>query len=219
MGPMNCKSWIRFLAIALLTGCGAGSGTDGRAFDALPPEAPKDIKAQWEFINGAAAISVSWANPSSNVQTFVLERRKEGDEGFSVVTDQISADTAAFRDSEADVRAHGYTYRIFGTNDAGDSPVSPEKFVASPLPAAPSNLRGTATQTTVTLNWTDESNDETGFAINNLTLGVGYPADPGQITKTISGLQVGTQYRFQVTAINLYGSSDPSNEFLISTKP
>src|SRR5205814_2743029 len=96
---------------------------------------------------------------------------------------------------------------------------------APTVPAAPSNLGGTAPSATeVDLNWTDNSNNETGFKVfRKLASDTNYPATPlatvvaGVTTFNDSTAVAGTSYVYQVFATNDAGDSSGSNEFAIST--
>jgi hypothetical protein len=86
---------------------------------------------------------------------------------------------------------------------------------ASGLPAAPSNLTATPGKKSVTLNWTDNSSNETGFKIERSTDGVNF----SQITTTGANvtsyknvsLTSGTTYYYRVRATNAAGDSAYSN--------
>jgi predicted phage tail protein len=83
------------------------------------------------------------------------------------------------------------------------------------LPAAPSNLTATAGKKSVTLNWMDNSSNETGVKIERSTDGVNF----SQITTTganvtsykNTGLTSGTTYYYRVRATNTAGDSAYSN--------
>jgi hypothetical protein len=83
------------------------------------------------------------------------------------------------------------------------------------LPAAPSNLTATASKKSVTVNWVDNSNNETGFKVERSTDGVNF----SQITTTGAnvtsyknvGLTTGTTYYYRVRATNAAGDSAYSN--------
>lgn len=93
------------------------------------------------------------------------------------------------------------------------------------LPSAPSNLSTTGnTSTQITLRWTDNSNNETGFQIErslNGTTGFELIATTSSnISSFISDkLSPATNYAFRVRAINASGSSSYSNTFNTSTLP
>jgi PKD repeat protein len=82
------------------------------------------------------------------------------------------------------------------------------------VPPAPSNLIATAASiSSVTLQWSDNSSNESGFSVYYAGSGsftrAGQTA-AGQTSATISGLSAGT-YRFYVTAFNAAGESAASN--------
>ena len=83
-------------------------------------------------------------------------------------------------------------------------------------PASPSGLAVSApTSSSLTLNWSDNSTDETGFTVERSTDGSNFSllttlgADKtSYIDATVSG---NTKYWYQVLATNASGSSTPSN--------
>jgi subtilase family serine protease len=86
---------------------------------------------------------------------------------------------------------------------------------SSGLPAAPSNLTAAAGKKSVTINWVDNSSNETGFKVERSTDGVNF----NQITTTganvtsykNTGLTSGTTYYYRVRATNGAGDSAYSN--------
>jgi hypothetical protein len=90
----------------------------------------------------------------------------------------------------------------------------------APLPGAPSNLRVAATTaSTVTLSWTGNSYNETGFRIDRSSDGATFaPAGTTSATTfTDTGLAHGTYY-YRVLAFNINGNSDFTN-IVIATLP
>lgn len=88
-------------------------------------------------------------------------------------------------------------------------------------PATPSNLRATAiSETEASLTWTDNANNETGFAVE-LRSG-GTFQEIGSVSAnstgaTIESLAPNTNYVFRIRARNGSGSSSPSNEASATT--
>ena len=97
--------------------------------------------------------------------------------------------------------------------------VTPPPPPPTSVPTAPTNLTATATGTSVDLDWTDNSNNETGFSVY-------YAAATGAFTKagdtsanstgaTLSGFTNGT-WRIYVLAFNAAGNSAQSNTVTVT---
>ena len=91
--------------------------------------------------------------------------------------------------------------------------------VSSTLPAAPSNLQSTAvTKTSISLAWTDNSDNETGFELQRCTstcVILSLPVNTASYTDT--GLNRNTAYTYQVRAVNSAGPSAWSNSITVNT--
>jgi hypothetical protein len=95
-------------------------------------------------------------------------------------------------------------------------------------PAAPTNLTGAAvripnnvTQDRVTLNWTDNANNETGFQIQrSLTSGFGAPTTytvGANVTTFAQNVSRAFNYYYRVRATNASGNSGWSNVLYVTT--
>jgi hypothetical protein len=94
----------------------------------------------------------------------------------------------------------------------------PEDFVPPPpvvLPAAPSALTLAVAKSKLTLNWTDNANNETGFKIERAINGGAFVevAQVGANVRTFvnTGLSKSNSYRYRVRAFNADGDSAFSN--------
>ena len=93
------------------------------------------------------------------------------------------------------------------------------------VPAAPTNLQASGTSSSlVVLTWTDNSNNESGFAIYRATSPGGPFSAAGSVSANITsftdaGLAHQTTYYYQVVAANTNGSSAPSNLANATTFP
>jgi outer membrane protein assembly factor BamB len=75
-------------------------------------------------------------------------------------------------------------------------------------PAAPTNLRAAATDSThIRLDWTDASNNESGFKVKDSAGNVIATVGAGVTTATIGGLTPGVNYCYRVLAYNSNGNS------------
>ncbi|RZS57094.1 fibronectin type III domain-containing protein [Sphaerotilus mobilis] len=95
---------------------------------------------------------------------------------------------------------------------AGGSATAQVRVIAAVAPTAPSAPQvGTATARTVTLTWTHEGNNESGFRIYTVDA-VGVRTQVGSAgvnatSATVSGLAVSTSYTFVVEAFNSVGTA------------
>jgi titin len=109
-----------------------------------------------------------------------------------------------------------YYFRVQAFNVAGPSAWSAPLAVitAATIPAAPSGMTtANNTQTSITLNWQDNSNNEAGFTVqiatnntftNNLQT---FTAGPNATSWNFTGLTRNTKYYFRVAAFNAAGIS------------
>jgi predicted phage tail protein len=171
------------------------------------PAAPADLQANLQDV---PLIDLSWVDNSLDETSFVIERSTDGTNFSALAT--VVANVTAYTDL-AVLGGFTYTYRVAAVNANGTSAYVVSNSVLVPPdatpPAAPSNLSATnITQTTLRLNWQDNSNNETGFTIqiatnntftrNLVTINVG----PNVTFSDITGLKRGTKYFFRVLAFN-----------------
>ena len=111
-----------------------------------------------------------------------------------------------------------YYYQVRANGAPNNSAWSSIVTATTPgrLPVAPSNLKfGSSIRTSITLGWTDNSNNETGFHIwmsptANGTYSVAATVGANVKSSTVGGLTTLTTYYFRVTAFNAYGDSTPA---------
>ena len=109
-----------------------------------------------------------------------------------------------------------YLYRIIASNDNGDSVgsnVVKTVIYTQQHPAVPADLQATVDGRTVTLVWTDTSQDENNFIVYRAFDNNGYQ-QVGQIEENIEGYEdmitsTGS-YKYVVFSINDTGKSLPS---------
>jgi hypothetical protein len=159
-------------------------------------------------------IHLTWADNSLDETGFVIQRATDGVNFADLAT--AVADVAAY-DDLAVFGGYTYTYRVAAFNANGTSAWTdwtlPTASVLVPSdatpPAAPSNLSATnVLQTTLTLNWLDNSNNETGFTIQRATNSsftkglVTVNVGPDVNFNNFTGLKRNTRYFFRVLAFN-----------------
>lgn len=165
------------------------------------PAAPANLAAQ---AISSATIALTWADQSSNETGFEVERAV-GAGGFAVVA-RLEPSTSSYTDTGL-AAATTYSYRVRAVSAGAASVWSATAAAKTKArPAAPSALKAVANnRTSVTLSWSDNSDEETGFRIQRSTNGSTYTnvaeiaAD--QTGYTVTGLKANTTYYFRVRAL------------------
>jgi subtilisin family serine protease len=186
------------------------------------PTAPNNLTASAISYN---QINISWSDNSNNEDGFRVERctgsiASCGDVNF-VQIDQVGPNIASFNNAGLQPQTT-YTYRVRAFNSAGTSGFS--NYVATTTaaapPAAPSNLTSSAVAyNQISLSWSDNSSNESGFQIERCTGAIGNCSSfalVGQVAPDIAGFidlgaQPQTTYTYRVRAFNAAGTSNYSN--------
>lgn len=171
-------------------------------------------------------VSLAWDDMSTDETGFKIERKVSGGSWSQIGT--VLAGVETYPNDSGLTAGTTYLYRVRAYKLAGDSYFSNESTVTTPAtigsPAAPSNLDspGTWTSSTVTLKWTDNSTNESGFSIELQSGGTW--SEVGSVAAnnskfTMTDLSAITTYNFRVKAFNGYGPSAPSNTETVTTPP
>ncbi len=169
-------------------------------------------------------VNLSWTDNATN-ETGYKVARAVGTTGAFTLLSTLGAGATSFIDTTAAAGTQ-YTYEVCAYNSAGDS-TSCAGSVTTPVPtpvvpAAPTALAATATSTSqISLAWTDNSTNETGYKLERAT-GTGAYAlvatlGAGATSYSDSGLAAATQYSYRVYAYNSGGNSAYSNVATAST--
>jgi hypothetical protein len=166
------------------------------------------------------SLKLTWQDNSADETGFRVER--SADAGVTFIRVQtVPANAVEFTDSGL-TSDRSYIYRVRAVGGGCDSAPTPTVTANTPPQpvTAPSNLSGLASDTTVALTWTDNSDNETGFRVERKTaegfVAVGTVA-PEVETFTDTGLFPNTQYTYRVVALNGSAVSAPTTEFRITT--
>ncbi|MDD5194778.1 MAG: C25 family cysteine peptidase, partial [Candidatus Omnitrophica bacterium] len=174
-----------------------------------PPNTPTNLTGTGV---STSQINLQWTDNSSNETWFKVSRSTDGinfDEGIFV-----SQNITTY--SDTGLAPGTYYYRVRAANDGGDSDFSNIKCIVT-WPVAPANLKVTSsTSTAMVLNWTDNSNNETGFKIErSLYPDTGFTqvgtASANVVSYSASGLSPETTYYWRIRATNASGNSEYSN--------
>ena len=177
---------------------------------APPPTTPTGLNAT---AASTSAINLSWTDTAGDETGFTVFRSTD-DTNWT----QIGTTTSTTYQDTGLGSATLYYYRICATNSSGSSgfttPASATTQTAPP--AAPTSLIATATSTTaISLNWTDNSNNETGFFVERSTDDSTWTqiasVNANVTTYSDSGLSSSTTYYYRVRANNAGGNSAYTN--------
>jgi len=131
--------------------------------------APSNLRAS---ASSATQVALTWNDNATNETGFVIERATGGGAFASVGT--AAANATGYTDSSVAADT-SYSYRVMARNDAQTSAPSNTATVTTPQPppSAPSGvtaLTAANDTTTVLVDWTDTSDNETAFEIGRQTL-------------------------------------------------
>jgi len=183
---------------------------------ATPPATPSGLAAT---AASPTSISLSWADNSNNETGFKIERGTSASGPFAQII-LVGAGSTSYSDTGLNASTT-YYYQVRATNSTGDSAYTPVASATTPatviIPLAPSGLTATtASATSISLSWTDNSNNETAFKIER---GASTSGPFVQITTTSanaasfddSGLTALTTYYYRLRATNSAGDSSYSS--------
>ncbi|MCB2204572.1 S8 family serine peptidase [bacterium] len=178
------------------------------------PTVPADPSGLSVSNIGQNSADISWNDNSSNETGFRIEYKVSSNSTWSSTTVGSNVTNTTLSGLSSSTT---YDVRVFAYNGTGDSqnPAGPASFTTTAPPTAPASptllSASNVTENSADLNWTDNSNDETGFRIeystnsgsswNSTTVG----ADVS--STTLSGLSSGTTYDVRVWAYNSAGDS------------
>jgi hypothetical protein len=173
-----------------------------------PPAAPTNLSATVQNCN----INLSWTDNANNEDGFKIERSLNGTSFSQIAT--VGANVTTYNDGSVTDQTQ-YWYRVRAYNAGGNSAYSNTATAtaqcAGTAPAAPTITSTSSTRDSVTLNWTDNSNNEDGFKIyrglSSGSLSLVATVSANTTTYTDTGLARRTTYYYKVCAYNAYGES------------
>ena len=221
-----------------------------------PSEPPAKPTALNVTATTSTSISLAWSDASNNETHFELQRAPigaaavavaGGGEEASALSWEVVASPGANATSYTDTglsSSYTYRYKLRACNGAGCSTASnvveaSTDAAAEVPPAKPTGLNATATtSTSVSLAWTDASNNETHFELQRAPIGAAalavaaeggdmasalaweVVASPGAnaTSYTDTGLASSYTYRYKLNACNGSGCSTASNIIEVSTE-
>ena len=211
-----------------------GNGAEGNA--SARPVAGAPGKPTLSATGGDGKVTLTWTKAGSNwVDSWQYRYKTTGSYGSWT---PVPSSNDYMRSYAVTGLYNGktYTFQVRGKNAAGDGTASSE-VTASTIPAAPANLTAAArsgktpielfTEGWVNLSWKNPSNDtitrweyrhkskpagatEYG-GYGSWTTATTTPSG-GNLTRLVKGLTLGSEYKFQVRAVNATGNGVASDE-------
>jgi FtsP/CotA-like multicopper oxidase with cupredoxin domain len=191
---------------------------------------PSNLTASLQANGTGVQVRLSWTDNNTNETGYVVQRSTDGVTFTQIATPGPHSGSGAVTYIDTTVEfGVTYTYRVAAVTPFGTSGSSNTAQVVVPAqPAAPSgvtiaNGANQGSQRSVVVQWTDNSNNETGFTIQRatnagFTTGVATTnAAANATTATVTGLSRNTTYWFRVRANNgtivasAYISSSPAS--------
>ncbi len=199
---------------------GAVSNTikDGQTKGLIPIDAPPPGNlvaslASW------TEIDLSWENKTPGQTSVLIQRQLLGGSYTTIATTAPSA--TAYADNSVTAN-NTYIYRLRSTTAAGLTRVSNEDTNMTAPPAAPANLTSApAGASSISLNWTVNSVNESGFYIE-MAVGSGTFGSTATVARKAAsynwtGLVQNSSYSFRIRSFNVLGASAYSNTTLATT--
>lgn len=181
------------------------------------PLAPDELAAT---VASSTSVKLSWTDHADNETGFEIERSSDG-VTFSYLA-SVSANVTQYTDIGLESGTR-YDYRVAARGKDGNSGYS-DTAAATPqlmLPAAPAGLTAVAGKTSITLKWTDESDNETGFGIERSQDGITFAAiktvAAGTVTYEDGPLASSTTYDYRIQAVGRDGNSGYSDTATATT--
>ncbi len=216
---VNTAFFYRVRATDSVLGASANSNV-ATATTANTPAAPSNLIATAPA--NAVQINLTWTDNASNEDNFIVERSPDGSTNWAQVG-APAANATSFSDTSVSLAMNTtYYYRVRAASAALGASANSNvaNATTAALPAAPTTLVATpaANALQISLTWTDNSNNETGFIVERSLDGstnwtqVGTPAvNATSFTDSTAGLTLGTQFYYRVRAVDALGPSTNSN--------
>lgn len=177
--------------------------------------APTNLAAT---LQAGPQVSLTWTDNATNETGFVIQRSTNGGAFTQIGTAPARNNTGSVTYVDTTVTAgNSYAYRVAAVNATGSSAYSNTASIDVKVPLAPSNVNGVAVRVNnnserVTLTWTDNANNETGFQIqratnSTFTAGLNTTTVGANVTAYTSGNLPKVPYYYRIQAVNVVGPS------------
>ncbi|OUS32520.1 hypothetical protein A9Q99_00145 [Gammaproteobacteria bacterium 45_16_T64] len=159
-------------------------------------------------------ISVTWSDNSDNEEGFNLLRRRNTSDWISVTT--LGEDATEYIDRDVFL-GNSYQYQVSAFNQQGESTDVISNLLQLVIqlapPVSPSSVHAGQNENSISLSWTDNSDNETHFSLHRSTNNGSWIAlhNTASTHYTDNDVSYDNSYRYQVRAVNSAGDSAPSS--------
>ncbi|HQD29500.1 fibronectin type III domain-containing protein [Acetivibrio saccincola] len=156
-------------------------------------------------------IDLSWTNPPLGDFTMLVQRKDSGSSSYKTIA-QVDSNITSYSDTKDIETGKTYYYRITAIDSSGNTYSTREYKISADVPDSPKYLTiDINSPTSFTLNWNDNSNNESGFIIERRT-GNGSFAEIATVSANTTYYTDGTvtsssNYTYRVTAFNPFGKA------------
>ncbi len=168
-------------------------------------------------------LDLAWTDNGENETAYIVERCDgSGCSGFAVI-DSLAANLSAYQDATIAIDTV-YSYRVRASNAVGPSAYATVVDVSTYRPATPASLVATPISATrVDLSWTDVAANDTAIVVERCTgvdcssfadVAVLAPTATSHIDSTVA---VNNTYAYRLRAVNVAGSSAPTDSAVAGT--
>ena len=176
--------------------------------------APSNLTAA---LRSGPQITLTWTDNTANETGFIVQRSTDGFifTQIAMAPAHANTGTVTFTDSAVALSAT-YYYRVAAASASGSSAFSNTAVMPVFAPAAPSGVAATAVRQNrnerVTVTWTDNANNESGFEIQRatdagFTAGLASTTVGANVTTYTTGRIPRLNYYFRLRAVNAVGQS------------
>ena len=194
-----------------ITIAGTGNHVTGPVYTITTgPAVPTDLTATPV---STTRIDLSWTDADTSQTGYQIDRSTDGGTTWAPLATVTNPNTKSYSNTGL-TEGVPYYYRVQATDAVAASDYA--TTAAAPLLATPTGLQVTAISgSAVSLQWADNSANESGYAILQLVDGdwqeIGW-TDPNATTATVEGtFEPSTEQNFQVQAQSDWSNSAPSN--------
>jgi fibronectin type 3 domain-containing protein len=172
------------------------------------PATPTNLAAN--PVSGASAL-LQWQDADASIYTYNVYRENPGATSYTLIG-TVPGNVTSFTDTGL-TSGDSYSYEVVATNTVGVSSAANTSVILPILPQAPTLAEpNSIAATSAGLSWVLNSSNDTSVNVyqrtgNATTFTLIATLATGSTTYELAGLQPGTVYEYQVSAVNLAGES------------